>query len=219
MTRIPPLSKDEVDPLLHDAMAKQQSHLGLVPESLLTMAHRPRMAAAWANLTAEVVGEGTVDRALKQLVAYVASSAHGCRYCQAHTAHSAERLGVELEKLQSAFEFEASELFTEAEQAALALARDAAMVPNQVTDEHFDRLKRFYSNEQIVEIMGVIAMFGWLNRWNDTMATTLEDHPLSWAQRNLSEVGWQAERHARQEIGDGPAGSGRSAGGQSAATA
>ena len=195
MTRIPPLSRDEVDPILQDAMRKQEGHLGLVPESLLTMAHRPRMAAAWASLTAEVVGDGTVDRGLKQLVAYVASTAHGCRYCQAHTAHSAERLGVELDKLHYAWEFETADVFNEAERAALALARDAAFVPNEVTDAHFDRLKQHFSDEQIVEIMGVIAMFGWLNRWNDTMATTLEEQPFAWARQNLSETGWEAERH------------------------
>ena len=196
MTRVRALSREEVDPLLREAMAKQESQLGLVPESLLTMAHRPRMAAAWANLTATVVGEGTVDRGLKQLVAHVASAAHGCRYCQAHTAHSAERLGVSLEKLEHAFEFDSSELFDDAERDALRLAHDAALVPNQVTDEHFERLKRSFSEEQIVEIVGVIAMFGWLNRWNDTMATTLEDHPLHWARTNLApRTGWDAGKH------------------------
>lgn len=196
MTRIPTLSKHEVDPGLRDAMATQEAHLGLVPESLLTMAHRPRMAAAWAGLTAEVVGDGTVARPLKQLVAYVASAAAGCRYCQAHTAHSAERLGVDLAKLQAAFEAEQSPLFSEAERAALELARDAALVPNQVTDAHFERLKASWSTEQIVELMGVIAMFGWLNRWNDTMATTLEAAPLSWASANLAPAGWRAGPHA-----------------------
>src|SRR5829696_5366807 len=102
MTRVRALTKDEVDPLLHEAMATQESHLGLVPESLLTMAHRPRMAAAWANLTREVVGPGSVDGGLKQLVAYVASHSHGCMYCQAHTAHNAERLGISTEKLLDA---------------------------------------------------------------------------------------------------------------------
>ncbi len=91
MTRVRALAKEDVDPSVHQAMAKQEAALGLVPESLLTMAHRPGIAAAWGNLTGEVVGPGTVDRGLKQLVAYMAISAHGCRYCQAHTAHSAER--------------------------------------------------------------------------------------------------------------------------------
>ena len=196
MTRIRPVTKDEVDPILHEAMARQESQLGLVPESLMTMAHKPEMAAAWAKLAGTVVGSGSVDRGLKQLVAYVASSTHGCRYCQAHTAHNAERLGISSEKVLSAFEPERSDAFSDAERAALRLARDAAMVPNQVTDDHFEELKRWYSEEQIVEIMGVIAMFGWLNRWNDTMATTLEDHPLRWAEDNLAASGWSVGNHA-----------------------
>jgi uncharacterized peroxidase-related enzyme len=201
MTRIPALTPDEVDPLLKDAMEKQRSHLGLVPESLLTMAYRPRMAAAWATLTAEVVGEGEVPRELKQLVAYTASTAHGCRYCQAHTAHSAHRLGVPLEKLDSAWDFENSDLFSDAERAALRLAYDAAQVPNEVTDAHFDELKKHYSNEQIVEIMGVIAMFGWLNRWNDSMATTLEATPRAWASESLTSSGWEVGRHGATSVG------------------
>jgi alkylhydroperoxidase family enzyme len=56
-------------------------------------------------------------------------------------------------------------------------------VPNEATDEHFARLRRWYSDEEIVEIVGVIAAFGWLNRWNDTMATTLEDEPMAWARK------------------------------------
>jgi uncharacterized peroxidase-related enzyme len=196
MTRIPALTQEQVGPELSEAMDRQRSHLGLVPESLLTMAYRPRMAAAWAALTAEVVGDGTVPRPLKQLVAYIASSAHGCRYCQAHTAHSAHRLGVPLDKLQAAWEFETSELFGDDERAALKLAWDAAQVPNEVTDEHFVELKKHYTNEQIVEIMGVVAMFGWLNRWNDTMATTLEATPLRWASENLGGAGWEVGRHA-----------------------
>jgi uncharacterized peroxidase-related enzyme len=196
MTRIRPLTKDEVDPSLHEAMAKQESQLGMVPESLMTMAHKPEMAAAWATLAGTVVGPGTVDGGLKQLVAYVASHAHGCRYCQAHTAHNAERQGISSEKLLSAFEPERSGEFTDAERAALALARDAAMVPNQVGDGHFEELKRWYSDAQIVELMGVIAMFGWLNRWNDTMATTLEERPREWAESTLGDAGWQVGPHA-----------------------
>jgi uncharacterized peroxidase-related enzyme len=195
MTRVRALTREEVDPLLHEAMATQERQLGLVPQSLLTMAHRPKMAAAWANLTRAVIGPGSVDGALKQLVAYMASHTHGCRYCQAHTAHNAERLGMSQEKLLSAFDAERSDAFSEAERSALALARDAAMVPNQVTDEHFERLRRSYSDEQIVEIMGVIAMFGWLNRWNDSMATTLEAPPLQWAERTLASQGWDVGPH------------------------
>ena len=187
MTRITPLPLDRVSSEIRDAVALQQTLLGLVPESLLTMAHRPRMAAIFAELASEVLNPGGLDRGLKQLVAYVSSATSGCRYCQAHTAQSAHQLaGVDLVKLQSAFEFEVSPLFSEAERAALRLARDGSMVPNEVTDQHFVELKRWFSDEQIVEIAGVIALFGWLNRWNDTLATTLEDSPRSFVERNLA---------------------------------
>jgi len=186
MTRITPLPLDRVSAELREAVELQQALLGLVPESLLTMAYRPRMAAIFAQLASETLNPGTLDRGLKQLVAYVSSSTTGCRYCQAHTAQSAcELAGVDLIKLQTAFEFETSPLYSPAEKAALRLARDASFVPNEVTDEHFAELKRWYSDEQIVEITGVIALFGWLNRWNDTMATTLEDSPRQFVQRNL----------------------------------
>jgi hypothetical protein len=49
------------------------------------------------------------------------------------------------------------------------------------------------SEEQIVEIVGVIALFGFLNRWNNTMATPLEDEPIEY----LSRGGWQAGKHRR----------------------
>ncbi len=199
MTRVTPVPASEADPLLPEAMAIQQAELGFVPTSLMTMAHRPRMAAAWANLTGEIMGEGTVDLALKQLIAYVTSTARGCRYCQAHTSHSAHRLGVDVEKIHVAWEFETSSLFSEAERAALALARDAAMVPNEVGDAHFDRLGRSFSDEQIVEVMGVIAMFAFLNCWNDSMASTLEPDALRWGAESLGTVGWEVGRHDRPE--------------------
>lgn len=196
MARVRPLTPDEVDPTVREAMEVQERQLGIVPNSLLTMAHRPEMAAAWANLTRTVVGPGTVDGELKQLVALVASSAHGCRYCQAHTAHNASKSGASEQKIAAVWQAdEHRELFTEGERAALALAWVAALVPNQATDEHFDRLRRSFSDEQIVEIVGVIAMFGWLNRWNDTMATTLEEGPLRWATTHLGSTGWEPGRH------------------------
>ena len=196
MTRVTPLPLDQVSAVLREAVDRQQSLLGLVPESLLTMAHRPRMAAIFAELASECLEPGSLGRDLKQLVAYVSSAATGCRYCQAHTAQSANELaGVELRKLQSAFEFETSALFTDAERAALRLARDASLVPNDASDAHFAELKRFYTDEQIVEIMGVIALFGWLNRWNDTMATTLELSPRRFAETNLAPHGAWRDAH------------------------
>jgi len=85
---------------------------------------------------------------------------------------------VEEQKLGAIWDYQTSPLFNAAECAALDLAVAGAAVPNAATDEMFIELKKHWSEDQIVEIVGVIAMFGFLNRWNDTLATPLEDEPI-----------------------------------------
>jgi alkylhydroperoxidase family enzyme len=125
----------------------------------------------------------------------VASRAAGCTYCQAHTGHTAHRNGVDEEKLQAAFDYETSPLFDAKEHAALRLAHHAALVPNAAEDAHFDELRKHFDEEEIVDIVSVIALFGYLNRWNDTMATTLEQSPLAFGEQTLAAGGWQAGKH------------------------
>ena len=112
----------------------------------------------------------------------VASAANGCHYCQAHTSHSAHNLGVPQEKVEAVFEFESSSLFSDAERAALRLAWHAALQPNASSDSDFAVLKEHYSDREIVEIVSVIALFGFLNRWSDTMGSELEPLPHSFAE-------------------------------------
>ncbi|MDG2071236.1 MAG: hypothetical protein P8J55_05790, partial [Pseudomonadales bacterium] len=164
--------------------------------SLLIMAaHRPNMVKAFSMFSAEVFGGAVVSLELLNMLAHVASSAAGCTYCQAHTASKIADGGVVSEKLKSVWEFENSALFTEAERSAIRFSWAAAMVPNEVNDEHFYALKLHYTEREIVDIIGVISLFGFLNRWNDTLATPLEDGPLGVAKNLLVGRGWQAGKH------------------------
>lgn len=194
MNRVKPVPRErlaEFEPFFEIAEAS----MGFVPSSLYAMGHRPEILRAFATLAGAVIGPGTVDPGLKQLVAYVASSAAGCRYCQAHTSAHAAQFGVPAEKIEHAFEFETRPDFSPAEQAALRLARDSALVPNLVTDEHFAALRQHFGEEQIVELVAVSSLFGWLNRWNDTMATELEDGPRRFAGEHLAAAGWEVGKH------------------------
>jgi len=194
MTHIEPLPREtlaDMEPMLKMVEAS----MGFVPNSFLTMARWAEMLNAFSGLGGTVMGNGEVDVKLKQLVAFVVSNAAGCRYCQAHTSHVAEKRGVDAEKIAAAFEFETSPLFTEAERAALRVALHAGMVPNAVASEHMAALAEHFSDRQIVEIVGVVALFGFLNRWNDTMATTLEEVPKAWGAEHLAGIGWAPGKH------------------------
>jgi alkylhydroperoxidase family enzyme len=115
----------------------------------------------------------------------------------AHTAGASLRLGVSENKLAAIWEYRTSPLYTEAERVALDFALAAASQPNAVTDELFAKMKRHWSETQIVEIVGVVALFGWLNRFNDTMATPLEEEPIEVGEKFLAPHGWSVGRHRR----------------------
>lgn len=176
-----------------------RSRLGFVPNSMLIMARRPDILRAFSALLRTIVGPGKLRPDLKQLVAYIASTAAGCRYCEAHTASTAARMGIPLEKLEAAWLFETDSRFDAAERAALRLAKDAGSVPNRTTPAHFVQLRLHFSEDEIVEMVAMISMFGFLNRWNDTMGTQLEEGPLSFASEHLKDRGWKVGKHGARE--------------------
>lgn len=195
MARITPLTREELSDLepLFEIVEKL---MGFLPNSLLTMARWPELLKAFVALAGVVNGPGTLGRETKQLVAFVSSRSAGCRYCQAHTSHGARRAGVSAAKIEAAFEFETSPLFSDAERAALRLARDASLAPAAVDDSHFSELREHFDPAATLEIVAVISLFGWLNRWNDTLATGLESVPLQFAKEHLTEGGWAPGPHS-----------------------
>ncbi|MGH6923210.1 MAG: carboxymuconolactone decarboxylase family protein [Propylenella sp.] len=193
--RVRPLPEGHT-PELKELFAKAKQTHGFVPNSQLIMQRRPKIAAAFAALSAAIwAPDNLVDRGFKRLLAHVASRAAGCQYCMAHTAGGALRLGVEEERLAAIWEYETSPLFSPAEKAALDVAVSAAQVPNGVTDEMFAKLREHWSDDEIVEIVAVIALFGFLNRWNDTLATPLEDEPTEVGEKHLASHGWSVGKH------------------------
>ncbi len=173
----------------------RRKHGGFIPNSLLVMQRKPRMVEAFVQLTAAVLGPGDVDLGFRRLIAHVASRAAGCRYCMAHAATGALDLGVDEAKLAAVWEYRDSPLFSSAEKVALDFTFAASSVPNDVTDALFAQLREHWSDTQIVEITGVISLFGFLNRWNETLLTPLEAIPLEIGERVLAPLGWDAGRH------------------------
>ncbi|HYZ40492.1 MAG TPA: carboxymuconolactone decarboxylase family protein [Stellaceae bacterium] len=196
MPRIAPLPAETL-PELADLLDASRGRMGFVPNSQLIMAHRPEILRGFVQLASAINGPGSsIEPQLRNLVSQMASRASGCGYCMAHTAHTAGRVGVPEAKEDALWEYETSPLFSDAERAALRVAHGAAQVPNAVTDEDFNELKRYYTDAQIVDIVAVIALFGFLNRFNDTMATELESSPIEAGRRFLAQKGWTVGKHA-----------------------
>jgi len=162
------------------------------------MLRKPNVFRAYRDLhTAVMIDVGEVPKALKFMVAEVVSNAAGDRYCTAHNAQNAATIGeTPAEKVRALEQFQTSPLFTAAERAALSLALAAGACPPCVTDEHFVELKKHYSEDAIVEIVAVIALLGWLNRWCQTLAPEIEASALAFAEKHLAPSGWTPGVHA-----------------------
>lgn len=195
MAHIDPLSRDSL-PEFEGHFALVENMMGFVPNSMFTMARVPGLLDAFSRLGGVVLANDLIPNGLKQLIALMVSTSGGCRYCQAHTGHTAERGGVPTEKLEAIWSFETSEHYDDAERAALRVARAAGQVPNETTAAHFDDLKLHFTDDQCAAIVAVCSFFGYLNRWNDTMATNLEDSPSSFGERVLADKGWEPGKHA-----------------------
>ena len=195
MPLVTPLSAD------HDAETQElaaffNETLGFCPNSVLTMQRRPAISKAFINLNKAVMAnEGRVSSALKRMIAWVSSNATGCRYCQAHAIRAAERYGAEQEKLDNIWEYKTHPAFSDAERAALDFSLAASVVPNAVNDDINKRLHEHWDEGEIVEMLGVISLFGYLNRWNDSMGTSIEDGAVESGDKYLGKHGWNKGKH------------------------
>ncbi len=195
MAHMAPLDQD-AHPELADDFRIFERILGFVPNSLLTMQRRPKIVKGFGVLTQAVMDpDGEVDLGFKRLVAHFASRAAGCQYCEAHSLIAAQIHGVSQQKLDAIWDYRTSPLYTEAERAALDYALAAGSVPNAVDEEIMARMRAHWSDDQICEILAAVCLYGFLNRWNDSMATELEEPPRRMGRRVLAAGGWTGGKH------------------------
>ncbi|MDA1325060.1 MAG: carboxymuconolactone decarboxylase family protein [Proteobacteria bacterium] len=196
MTRVTPLKREDHPDLDEKFFTPYEQTRGYVPNSNLVMARRPKLLAAFRAFNAAVFDpDNSVPAGVLALVGNIASQAAGCLYCVAHTANNAGMRGVETDKVAALWEYETNPLFSDAERAALRFAQAAASVPNMVTDEDAEAVKRHFGEDGLVEILAVVSFYGFLNRWNDSLATELEEIAFDKASKTLAETSWDAGKH------------------------
>jgi len=203
MSRLENISLDGIEELA-GVEEMYETVFGFVPNGVRIMARRPGIVQGFLHLRRSVFDPATseVPLELKGLIGHIASKTAGCRYCQAHAIYGSDRSGTDRARLEALWDFETSDLFDESERVALRFAVSAAASPNGVTDEDFVRMSEYWDDGQIVEILAVVALYGFLNRWNDSLATTLEEPSQTVTEEVLGAKGWDVGKHRRDEASD-----------------
>lgn len=194
MPRIDPLEEGAV-PQFADVIAAIRADHGYVPNSFLTLARNPALLDAMGKCADALWYADTIEQPVRRLVGFAFSWFSGAMYSAAHLACGAEELGLPRGKLLAVCDYETSDVYDDGERALLRLCRNAARMPDELRDADISDLRRHYPEKTIVAITGLIAWHAFLNRWNDIMATTLEDKPRRYAEANLEAIGWHLGAH------------------------
>ena len=194
MARIEPLTAGDLPQFASVIEAIGADH-GYVPNSFLTLGRHPAFLDAMGKCADALWYDARLPQPVRRLTGFAFSLFSGAMYSAAHLACGAEELGLSREKLLAVHGYETSPVYSPAERALLRLCRHAARMPGEVTDGDMAEMRRHFDEETILLIVGLIAWHAFLNRWNDIMATRLEEAPRRFAQDNLQPCGWSLGQH------------------------
>jgi len=135
------------------------------------LAHRPEMLKNFLPFYASV-GK-SLDRKLYEIVYLRVSFINGCHYCQQHHVASSKRVGLTPEDWKALKDGNYAR-FTEKEQTALAYAEKLTRTPRDITDADFEKLKKHFSDAEIVDLHLLIGLANLTNRFTDPLGLELE---------------------------------------------
>ena len=167
MALLPSLEKNEVEEIAREVYKKFEKETGKVPEWVKVMAHRPEILKEFVELFKAIMGKGTIEPLLKWKVAFVVSQTLKCPFCLDVSEKMLRKFGATEEIIQK---IKTGEISSPEEKEILELVKDVTLDGHLDQPEIFEKLKGKFSPAQIIEIISVMGLFNYINRFNNTLA-------------------------------------------------
>jgi len=167
MALISKLEKDQVEEIAKEVYEKFEKETGKIPEWVKVMAHRPEILKGFVELFNSIMKKGTIEPILKWKIAYVVSQTLKCPFCVDVTERMLKKFGEPEDIIERIKE---KKQLSDEEKETLELAKDVTLDGHLDQPEIFERLKKKFSSAQIIEIISVIGLFNYINRFNNTLA-------------------------------------------------
>ena len=167
MAAVNPVPRDSADASVHPIYDSMTKRLGFMPQFYGLMAHRPNVLAKFIDLYKAIMSEGTVEPRYKELAYLKTAQINGCEYCFKAHAGSGKKAGITPEHIQALLFYQRSDQFDEKEKATILLAERLTRGSAAMRDGSIEDLKKFYTEDQIVELVLVCAIANFTNRVND----------------------------------------------------
>lgn len=164
MAIIPSLEKDQVEKAAKEVYEKFEKDTGKVPEWVKVMAHNPKVVKEFTELFKVIMGEGYIEPLLRWKIAFVVSNSLRCPFCVDVTGKMLQTLGASEEVLEKIKKGEGE---TDEEREVLELVKQVTQKA-VCNPQLFGRLKQKFSEKELVEIVSIIGLFNYINRFNNT---------------------------------------------------
>ena len=164
MALILSLEKNQIEEVAKEVYEKFEKETGKVPEWVKVMAHSPKVLKEFTELFRVIMGENKKEPLLKWKIALVISETLKCPFCVSVTQKMLKQLGADEEMIEKI-----KNLSTE-DKEVLELVKDITLDGHLDQPELFGKLKEKFNEAQIVEIISVIGLFNYINRFNNTLA-------------------------------------------------
>jgi len=157
-----------------DIFAAVKAQMGIVPNLVATMAHAPAAVSGYLGL-AGALGDGALDRKLREQIAVAVAGANACDYCASAHTLLGKNAGVAAGEIARNLSGASNDARTAA---ALAFAVKIVRERGHVSDSDLAAVRAAgYSDEEIVEIVAHVAMNVFTNYFNHIAGTEV-DFPL-----------------------------------------
>ena len=164
MAIIKPLEKNETSSIAQDVYSTFEKETGNVPEWVKVMAHRPEILKEFTELFKAIMNKGKIQPYLKWKIAYVVSETLKCKFCVSVSISILKKLGASGELLK---DIKNLENLPQNEQNILDLVKDITLDGHIDHPEILDKLKENLNEAEMVEIISVIGLFNYINRFNN----------------------------------------------------
>ncbi len=140
---------------------------GAVVEPVQAQAHHGGVLVAAGALEMAVArGWTTLDRHLRWLAIQATSAAIGCSWCIDYGYFESVQAGMDPAKVREVARWRDSEVYDDRERLVLEYAEAVNATPSAVDDDLAARLRQVFSDKEIVELAGWVALENYRSRFN-----------------------------------------------------
>jgi alkylhydroperoxidase family enzyme len=140
--------------------------LGKMVEPASVTAHHTRILWGYGQMEQSLMSSHLIEENLKELATLRTATLVGCPFWIDIGSAVSRKNGISQEKIEALADYATSAVFSDIEKLVLAYADCITRTPAEIPDILFDKLRRQFSEAQMVELTATIAWENYRARFN-----------------------------------------------------